>query len=118
MRTKPHRCSGSHLSGECSKARACSLGSLLLWKGGHMFEAELYPPEWRAMRREKLAQANYRCEACGVEHLAVRQNTRTGTPYLVYLSIAHKQQYETWKKEAETMVLCQRCHRRYDRQFR
>src|SRR6266571_1629429 len=39
-------------------------------------------------------------------------------PYMVYLSIAHKNQYETWKKEAETMVLCQRCHRRYDRQFR
>src|SRR5256885_7718374 len=27
-------------------------------------------------------------------------------------------QYETWKKDAETMVLCQRCHRRYDRRFR
>jgi len=36
----------------------------------------------------------------------------------VYLSIAHKKQYETWKRDAETMALCQRCHRRYDRQFR
>src|SRR6266516_900187 len=83
-----------------------------------MFEAAFYPPEWRAIRRAKLAQANYCCEECGVRHRSVRQNTRTGEDYAVYLSIAHKQQYETWKKDAETMVLCQRCHRRYDRRFR
>jgi hypothetical protein len=83
-----------------------------------MFEAALYPPEWRAIRRAKLVQASYRCEECGVQHRAVRQNTRTGEDYTVYLSIAHKEQYQTWKKDAETMVLCQRCHRRYDRQFR
>jgi hypothetical protein len=78
-----------------------------------MFEAALYPPEWRATRRAKLAQANYRCEECGVRHRSVRQNTKTGEDYTVYLSIAHRNQYETWKKDAETMVLCQRCHRRY-----
>src|SRR5438552_2157189 len=83
-----------------------------------MFEAELYPPQWRAIRREKLTQVNYYCEACGVKHLAIRENTTTGDPYIVYLSIAHKRQYETWKRDADTMVLCQRCHRRYDRQFR
>jgi hypothetical protein len=75
-----------------------------------MFEAALYPPQWRANRRAKLAQANYRCEECGVRHRSVRQNAKTGEDYSVYLSIAHKQQYETWKKDAETMVLCQRCH--------
>lgn len=83
-----------------------------------MFEAALYPPQWRAIRRAKLAQAKYRCEECGVQHRSLRQNTKTGEDYSVYLSIAHKQQYETWKKDAETMVLCQRCHRRYDRRFR
>ena len=83
-----------------------------------MFEAAFYPPEWRAIRRVKLAQANYLCEECGVRHRTVRQNTKTGEDYSVYLSIAHKQQYETWKKDAETMVLCQRCHRCYDRRFR
>src|SRR6266516_5832025 len=83
-----------------------------------MFEAALYPPQWRAIRRAKLAQANYRCEECGVRHRSVRQNTRTGEDYTVYLSIAHRNQYVTWKKDAETMVLCQRCHRRYDRRFR
>jgi len=83
-----------------------------------MFEAALYPAEWRATRRAKLAQANYLCEECGVRHRSVQQNTRTGEDYTVYLSIAHRNQYETWKKDAETMVLCQRCHRRYDRRFR
>ncbi len=83
-----------------------------------MFDANLYPPQWQAIRREKLAQVNYCCEECGVQHLAVQHNTKTGTPYMVYLSIAHKKQYETWKRDAETMALCQRCHRRYDRQFR
>jgi hypothetical protein len=83
-----------------------------------MFEAALYPPQWRAIRRAKLAQANFRCEECGVRHRTMRQNTKTGEDYAVYLSVAHKQQYETWKKDAETMVLCQRCHRRYDRRFR
>jgi hypothetical protein len=82
-----------------------------------MFEADLYPPEWRAIRREKLERAGYRCEQCGIKHLDVQQSLK-GTPYMVYLSIAHKNQYETWKKDAQTMVLCQRCHRRYDRQFR
>jgi ssDNA-binding Zn-finger/Zn-ribbon topoisomerase 1 len=82
-----------------------------------MFEADLYPKQWRAIRREKLERAGYRCEQCGVKHLDIQQGSK-GTPYMVYLSIAHKNQYETWKKEAETMVLCQRCHRRYDRQFR
>ena len=82
------------------------------------FLSEIYPPRWRALRRTKLAQAGYCCQECGVEHLSTRQNTKTGEDYLVYLSIAHKKQYQTWMKEAETMVLCQRCHRRYDRQFR
>src|SRR5437660_607546 len=83
-----------------------------------MFEAEFYPPQWQAMRRDKLAHANYCCEECGVKHLSIRQNTRTGADYIVYLSIAHRQQYQTWRRDADTMVLCQRCHRRYDRQFR
>ncbi len=81
------------------------------------FESEFYPAEWRATRRAKLQAADYSCQECGVKDRTVQHNTRTGEPYLVYLSIAHKKQYQTWMKDAETMVLCQRCHRRYDRQF-
>jgi hypothetical protein len=73
-----------------------------------MFEAALYPPQWRAIRRAKLVQANYRCEECGVRHRSIRQNTRTGEDYTVYLSIAHRNQYETWKKDAETILRWQR----------
>ncbi|GHO62326.1 hypothetical protein KSC_012180 [Ktedonobacter sp. SOSP1-52] len=83
-----------------------------------MFDARLYPAEWRALRRQKLEAAGYRCEACGVLDRSVMKSARTGEDYMVYLSIAHKKQYQTWLREAETMVLCQRCHRRYDRQFR
>jgi hypothetical protein len=56
-----------------------------------MFEAALYPPQWRAIRRAKLAQAGFCCEECGVRHRTMRQNTKTGEDYAVYLSIAHKQ---------------------------
>src|SRR2546421_5950834 len=82
------------------------------------FISECYPPRWRELRRIKLQQAGHCCQECGVKHLSIRQNSKTGENYLVYLSIAHKKQYQTWMKDAETMVLCQRCHRRYDRQFR
>src|SRR5947209_20288162 len=76
-----------------------------------------YTPEWRSFRKERLRLANICCEVRGIADRAVRENAE-GESYMVYLSIAHCNQYETWKVDAETMVLCQRCHRRYDRQFR
>lgn len=82
------------------------------------FEAELYPPDWHKMREAKIKQANGCCESCGVKDRAILESTKTRKPYMVHLQLAHKNQYETWKKDAETMVLCPRCHRRYDRQFR
>lgn len=82
------------------------------------FRPELYPDDWKATRQEKLKQANYCCESCGVRDRAMQESVKGKQPYMVYLSIAHKNQYETWRMDAETMVLCQRCHRRYDRQFR
>ena len=82
-----------------------------------MFEADLYPPEWRRWRQTRLAQAEHCCEACGVPDRTVLHSQRTGKAYMVYLSIAHCEQYQTWRRDAETMVLCQGCHRRYDRQF-
>lgn len=83
-----------------------------------MFDARLYPAEWRVLRRQRLEEAGHCCQECGAAHRSVQKNTRTGEDYMVYLSIAHKQQYQTWLPDAEVMVLCQRCHRRYDRQFR
>ena len=82
------------------------------------FQAELYPADWRVRRVELIDQAGHRYQDCGIADRAIQENTRTGNPYMVHLSIAHKNQYETWKPDADVMVLCQRCHRRYDRQFR
>lgn len=81
------------------------------------FDLTWYAPEWNRLRKERIAAANKRCEACDVADRSVRDNA-DGEPYMVYLSIAHRDQYQTWRHDAETMVLCQRCHRRYDRQFR
>lgn len=82
------------------------------------FTPDIYPPGWRKDREDKIKQAGYSCQSCGVQDRSIRENAKDKSPYIVYLSIAHKNQYETWKEDAETMVLCQRCHRRYDRQFR
>ena len=40
-----------------------------------------------------------------------------GTPYRMYLQLAHKQQYETWNREADTLVLCPPCHGKFDARF-
>src|SRR5690348_10189952 len=89
------------------------------------FRRKFYPEAWDRMREEALARVGYQCELCGVSECSVLTNPRKtselypdGKPYMVYLSVAHKQQYQTWMLEAETMVLCQVCHRRYDRRFR
>jgi hypothetical protein len=80
-------------------------------------DLKYYTAEWRAMRKERLQVAGFCCESCGIRDRSIRESSQ-GEPYMVYLSIAHRNQYETWKEDAETMVLCQRCHRRFDRQFR
>ena len=80
------------------------------------FDRQLYPQEWPQMRAERLQAANYRCEGCGVSDRSIQESAK-GEPYMVHLSIAHRNQYETWRLDADTQVLCQRCHRRYDRQF-
>jgi|SRR5689334_15176436 len=81
------------------------------------FQAELCPADWREMRQMALKESGYQCQQCGVHDRAIQTNTRTGNPYMVYLSLAHKRQYRTWDREADIMVLCQRCHRRYDQRY-
>jgi len=89
------------------------------------FQRKFYPAQWDRDREEALQQVGYCCELCGVRECTVLHNVRRasadypeGRPYMVYLSRAHKHQYQTWMVDAETMVLCQRCHRAFDRQFR
>ncbi|MGB8345012.1 MAG: hypothetical protein WCD86_09015 [Ktedonobacteraceae bacterium] len=82
-----------------------------------------YPPRtiWRAMRQEALERAGYRCELCGLPDAAPRYNAdnphplyKRGTPYRVYLQLAHKSRYETWNRDAETLILCPWCHGKFD----
>ena len=88
---------------------------------------KLYPPKtvWDVMRRERLEQVGYKCEVCGLPDATQRYNAekphpfyKRGTPYRMYLQLAHKRQYETWNREADTLVLCPACHGRFDVQFR
>ena len=86
---------------------------------------KFYPPAWDKMRDEALARAEYKCEFCGLLNGTEVVNTRKshplypeGKPGRMWLQLAHKEQYQTWDAEAETMMLCPRCHRLYDRQYR
>src|SRR2546421_6744583 len=87
----------------------------------------LYPPKsvWSVMRQEALERAGYQCEFCGLPDAVECFNPdkphpfyEEGTPYRMYLQLAHKKQYETWNREADTVVLCPPCHGRFDGQFR
>ena len=86
----------------------------------------LYPPRslWAVMRQEALERVGYRCELCGLPDASEFFNERkphpfheAGTPYRVYLQLAHKHQYETWNREADTLVLCPPCHGKFDARF-
>ncbi len=89
------------------------------------FQRKFYPEEWDRLREADLRWVGGCCEVCGVKDRTVLYNPKKvsedypqGMPYMVYLSRAHKHQYQTWLFEAETMMLCQACHRRFDRRFR
>lgn len=88
---------------------------------------KLYPPKsiWSVMRQEALERAGYCCEVCGLPDAVECFNPErphpfyeAGTPYRMYLQLAHKKQYETWNREADTVMLCPPCHGRFDGQFR
>jgi hypothetical protein len=83
---------------------------------------KFYPPEWDSeMRVQALERVGYRCEDCGVQDCTVMVNPYKkhplypeGQPYMVHLSLAHKSEYQTWNRDAETVVLCPSCHGRFD----
>ncbi len=82
------------------------------------WQPQCYPEGFSHTRREALARANGRCELCCVKQGTRRRNVLTDKPYYVYLSVCHRVFYETWKQDADTIVLCQRCHNRFDKLFR
>lgn len=83
---------------------------------------KFYPPDWESvMRREAFEQAGYCCQDCGVQDCTVVVNPGKehplypdGRPYMVHLTLAHRNEYETWNREADTLVLCPSCHGRFD----
>ena len=96
-------------------------------QGVSMRNSQFYPPKsvWDVMRRERLEQVGYKCEECGLPDACEFYNPnkphpfyQQGTPYRMYLQLAHKRQYETWNRQAQTVVLCPSCHGRFDMQFR
>jgi hypothetical protein len=76
-----------------------------------------YPPHWKkkAWRRQVLEAAGNTCQMCGIANRTVAHNT-DGEQFMIYLQIAHEDQYLTWHPQAATMVLCQPCHRKFDQQ--
>ena len=89
------------------------------------FQRKFYPEIWDYLRDQDLKGCGGCCEGCGVPDRSILFNEKKvtegwpdGMPFMVYLSRAHKEQYQTWIFEAETMMLCQVCHRRFDRRFR
>lgn len=82
------------------------------------FQPLLYPDGWTGLVKEALARAHYQCELCHVRRGDERRNLKTDEKYLVYLSVCHRVFYYTWKHDADTLVLCQRCHNRFDAKFR
>ncbi len=83
---------------------------------------KFYPPAWDTlMRQEAFEEAGYCCQECGVQDCAVVVNPDKehplypdGQPYMVHLTLAHRNEYETWNPAAETLVLCPACHGRFD----
>ena len=78
---------------------------------------EVYPPNWQELRDACIERAGYRCEQCGIPQ-GWLTFSKSGKPYLIYLSAAHRYPHQTYRPDAELMALCQACHRRYDRRFR
>ncbi len=75
----------------------------------------LYPSDWKLPAHACLAQAGYRCEACGTPHGVLRVGKRSKSPYVVYLHAAHVN-HDPDNPQAELRALCPSCHMKHDRQ--
>lgn len=40
-----------------------------------------YPANWKDIRKDILKRADNKCEFCGIENYAIRENACTGTSY-------------------------------------
>jgi 5-methylcytosine-specific restriction endonuclease McrA len=81
-----------------------------------------YPPEWRAIRRETLLRANYRCAGCGKgfgaggRSLDPNAVDRHGRPLV--LTVHHVDGNKFHNLRSNLVALCRDCHDEADRNLR
>ncbi|MBR6262712.1 MAG: hypothetical protein IKR05_05790 [Prevotella sp.] len=68
-----------------------------------------YPKNWKQIRQSILDRAGNRCEFCGIENYAIKEN---GTK--VVLTIAHLDHTPENCNPENLRALCQKCHLTYD----
>lgn len=71
-----------------------------------------YPKNWKEIRQRVLERANHRCEFCGIENYAIRENGSK-----VVLTIAHLDNVPEHCDMDNLRALCQKCHLTYDAKF-
>lgn len=68
-----------------------------------------YPSNWKQIRQDILKRANNKCEFCGIENYAIRENGSK-----VVLTIAHLDHTPENCDYNNLRALCQKCHNNYD----
>lgn len=68
-----------------------------------------YPKDWKEIRASILKRAGNRCEFCGIENYAIRENGSK-----VVLTIAHLDHIPEHCDPSNLRALCQKCHNQYD----
>lgn len=79
----------------------------------------LYPRNWKQITTQRKEQAGWRCEWCHIRHGSRRRRSRrTGKPYTTWLHAAHVHPGDTLNPHPDLLILCPRCHGRYDYWYR
>ena len=68
-----------------------------------------YPKDWKEIRASILKCAGNRCEFCGIENYAIRENGSK-----VVLTIAPLDHIPEHCDPSNLRALCQKCHNQYD----
>ena len=72
-----------------------------------------YPVNWKDIRKDILKRADNKCEFCGIENYAIRENGSK-----VVLTIAHLDHTPENCDYNNLRALCQKCHNKYDGKHR
>ena len=72
-----------------------------------------YPTNWKEIRGQILERAQNKCEFCGIDNYAIRDNGSK-----VVLTIAHLDHVPEHCDPDNLRALCQKCHNQYDAKHR